>query len=125
VYFYFYCFDLLVQYPPLSQHATLENFPRLREILTRLLFAPEATEEPSASSTSSRTSTPVPPLLNIESSPGERYYSLPYADKIEILSFMCNLAVSSKAIHAHMESCEEQLTALRKEKIEVNRLKKQ
>ena len=38
---------------------------------------------------------------------------------------MCNLVVSSKAIHAHMESCEEQLTALRKEKIEVNRQKKQ
>lgn len=37
---------------------------------------------------------------------------------------MCNLAVSSKAIHVHMESCEEQLTALRKEKIEVNRQKK-
>jgi len=38
---------------------------------------------------------------------------------------MCNLAISSKAIHAHMELCEEQLTSLRKEKIEVNRLKKQ
>jgi hypothetical protein len=38
---------------------------------------------------------------------------------------MCNLAISSKAIHGHMEFCEEQLTALRKEKIEVNRLKKQ
>lgn len=38
---------------------------------------------------------------------------------------MCNLAISSKAVHAHMELCEEQLTSLRKEKIEVNRLKKQ
>ena len=38
---------------------------------------------------------------------------------------MCTLAVSSKAIHAHMELCDEQLTALRKEKIEVNRTKKQ
>ena len=38
---------------------------------------------------------------------------------------MCSLAISSKAIHAHMEWCEEQLTALRKEKIEVNRTKKQ
>jgi bromodomain adjacent to zinc finger domain protein 1A len=73
---------------------------------------------------SSRTSSPISPPLTIESSPGERYYSLPYADKILILSFMCNLAVSSKAIHVHMESCEEQLTALRKEKIEVNRQKK-
>jgi bromodomain adjacent to zinc finger domain protein 1A len=37
---------------------------------------------------------------------------------------MCNLAISSKAVHAHMELCEEQLTALRKEKIDVNRQKK-
>jgi WSTF, HB1, Itc1p, MBD9 motif 1 len=59
------------------------------------------------------------------SSPGERYHALPAADRIAILSFMCDLAISSKAIHAHMESCEEQLTALRKEKIEVNRMKKQ
>ena len=43
---------------------------------------------------------------------------------MDIIAFMCNLAVSSKAIHAHMETCEEQLTALRKEKIEVNRTKK-
>jgi hypothetical protein len=57
--------------------------------------------------------------------PNDRYYSLPAEDRIAILSFMCNLAISSKAIHAHMESCEEQLTALRKEKIEVNRMKKQ
>jgi bromodomain adjacent to zinc finger domain protein 1A len=107
-----------------SQHANLANFPHLRVILTRLLFAPESSEEPSVSSMSSRTSSPVSPPLTIESSPGERYYTLPYADKILILSFMCNLAISSKAIHMHMESCEEQLTALRKEKIEVNRQKK-
>jgi hypothetical protein len=117
-------------WPPLtqslSQHATLANFPQLREILTRLLFAPENSEDPSASSVSSRTSSPAAAAvkLTIESSPGERYYTLPYADKILILAFMCNLAVSSKAIHTHMESCEEQLTALRKEKIEVNRQKK-
>lgn len=38
---------------------------------------------------------------------------------------MCDLAASSKSVHAHMESCEERLTALRKEKIETNRIKKQ
>ncbi len=57
--------------------------------------------------------------------PKERYYALPVVDRIAILSFMCSLAISSKAIHMHMDSCEEQLTALRKEKIEVNRMKKQ
>lgn len=107
------------------QHATVSNFPRLREILTRLLFAPDISVEASSPSSSSRTSTPVASCLTQVSTPGERYYALPPVDKIAILSFMCNLAISSKAIHAHMESCEEQLTALRKEKIDVNRLKKQ
>lgn len=65
-----------------------------------------------------------PPSREI-ASPDEGYYNLSAKDRIEILSFMCNLAISSKTIHSHMESCEEQLTALRKEKIEVNRQKKQ
>ena len=59
------------------------------------------------------------------SQPNLRYYALPATDRVVILAFMCNLAISSKAIHVHMETCEEQLTALRKEKIEVNRTKKQ
>lgn len=111
----------------LKDHATLENFPRLREILSRLLFAPEEVNVTSNGSSSSRASTPTkgPEILSVAVTPGERYYTLPAEDRVAILSFMCNIAVSSKAIHAHMESCEEQLTALRKEKIEVNRSKKQ
>ncbi|KAG6842516.1 hypothetical protein C0991_000042 [Blastosporella zonata] len=110
----------------LKDHATVTNFPRLREILTRLLFAAEPRVDTSPGSpSSSRNSTPESAPLSQRSIPAERYYTLPPQDKIAILSFMCNLAISSKAIHAHMESCEEQLTALRKEKIDVNRLKKQ
>ncbi|TFK76936.1 chromatin remodeling complex protein [Pluteus cervinus] len=109
----------------LKDHATVDNFPRLREILTRLLFAPESSAEPSISSSSSRGPTPMPTHLTVLTTPAERYYTLPPADRIAILSFLCDTAVSSKAIHVHMETCEEQLTALRKEKIEVNRLKKQ
>ncbi|KIJ68264.1 hypothetical protein HYDPIDRAFT_146150 [Hydnomerulius pinastri MD-312] len=109
----------------LKDHATMENFPRLREVLTRLLFAPEPNVESSTSSSSSRVSSPISHTLTLASSPAERYHALPALDRIAILSFMCNLAVSSKAIHTHMEGCEEALTALRKEKIEVNRLKKQ
>ncbi|KAG6879398.1 hypothetical protein C0992_003015 [Termitomyces sp. T32_za158] len=109
----------------LKDHATVITFPRLREILTRLLFAAEPRPEMSTSPSSSRDPTPESSPLSRRSTPAERYYALPPQDKIAILSFMCNLAISSKAIHAHMESCEEQLTALRKEKIDVNRLKKQ
>ncbi|KAH9946696.1 chromatin remodeling complex protein [Amylocystis lapponica] len=109
----------------LKDHANFGNFPRFREILTRLLFAPDAVEEQSASTPESSLSSPPPVYLSVSSAPSERYYSLPPQDRVAILSFMCNLAISSKAIHAHMEWCEEQLTALRKEKIEVNRSKKQ
>lgn len=62
--------------------------------------------------------------LTTPGSPADLYYKLPAKDRVDIITFMCNLAVSSKAIHIHMETCEEQLTALRKEKIEVNRTKK-
>ncbi|EMD41798.1 hypothetical protein CERSUDRAFT_110363 [Gelatoporia subvermispora B] len=105
----------------LKDHATTESFPRLREVLTRLLFAPETASE----TETTPASTPTPGVLSISASPAKRYYSLPPEDRVAILSFMCNLAVSSKALHAHLEWCEEQLTALRKEKIEVNRTKKQ
>lgn len=103
----------------------------MREILTKLLFAPNTLDapEPRAPSPSSSGApsepTPPPQHLSESSTPRERYSKLPVQDRIAILSFMVNLAISSKAIHLHMESCEEQLTALRKEKIEVNRSKKQ
>ncbi|KAI0079592.1 hypothetical protein K474DRAFT_1658945 [Panus rudis PR-1116 ss-1] len=107
----------------LKDHATTENFPRMREIFTRLLFAPESTDATSTVTTPA--STPQNDNLSVPSQPSQRYHTLPVTDKVAILAFMCNLAISSKAIHMHMESCEEQLTALRKEKIEVNRTKKQ
>ncbi|KAJ7597210.1 chromatin remodeling complex protein [Mycena floridula] len=113
----------------LKDHATVTKFPQLREILTRLLFAPESTTEaPSSGSSSSRATTPTTSTglkLTVASSPGERYYSLSPRDRVAILSFMCDLAISSKSVRSHMETCEEQLTALRKEKIDVNRQRKQ
>ncbi|KAF8167934.1 chromatin remodeling complex protein [Crassisporium funariophilum] len=110
----------------LKDHANLQNFPRLEEILVKLLFAPELPSDDAGDSVSgSRPQTPDQNVLKQFVPPNERYHTLPPEDRIAILSFMCNLAISSKAIHAHMESCEEQLTALRKEKIEVNRMKKQ
>ncbi|KAF5382960.1 hypothetical protein D9757_006384 [Collybiopsis confluens] len=116
----------------LKDHATRENFPRMREIITKLLFAPDPADEPvqnesspSGSTGPSRESTPTSQRLSVPSTPRERYPKLPMHDRVAVLSFMVNLAISSKAIHQHMESCEEQLTALRKEKIEVNRMKKQ
>ncbi|KAG5221535.1 Bromodomain adjacent to zinc finger domain protein [Salix suchowensis] len=74
------------------------------EVMTRLLF-----------NVDSQTEDEEPAPLQ-QSSADQQYAYLCPADRIAILSFMCNLAISSKAIHVHMESCEEQLTALRKER---------
>ncbi|TDL28675.1 hypothetical protein BD410DRAFT_893635 [Rickenella mellea] len=113
----------------LKDHATVEKFPRLRHILTHLLLKPTDTANsphPSEShpSTPRSSGTPITEGYTV-TSPYERYHTLPPTDKIFILQFMCELAVSSKSIRMYMESCEEQLTALRKEKIEVNRQKRQ
>nr|GAT49763.1 predicted protein [Mycena chlorophos] len=110
----------------LKDHATVQNFPTLRDVLTKLLFAPDPHVDPVASTSNSPEPSPLPPAdLTIRSNPTERYYALPAADRIAILSFMTNLAITSKTVHAHIEKCEEDLTALRKEKIEVNRIRKQ
>jgi WSTF, HB1, Itc1p, MBD9 motif 1 len=57
-------------------------------------------------------------------SPGERYYLLPPEDKVAILAFLCDAVVSHKEIHTYMETCEANLTQLRKEKIEVKKERK-
>lgn len=96
--------------------------------MTKLLFAPEVTQdqdEPMSAASSSRASSVANANTNVGVSPLDRYYMLSPADRIAILSFMCNVAVTSKSIHMHMDTCEEQLTALRKEKIEMNRNRKQ
>lgn len=104
--------------------ASVEIFPSLQNILTWLLFEPAGSDEsPGGSSSSKRPQGSE--FFAERANPGERYWTMPVEHKIALLSFMCGLSVSSKAIHLHMESCEEQLTALRKEKIEINRSKKQ
>jgi bromodomain adjacent to zinc finger domain protein 1A len=102
----------------------VEAFPLFQQVLTWLLFEPTASDE-SSGEPSSSTPSQDPQVFTERASPGERYWTMPVEYKIALLSFMCGLSVSSKAVHLHMESCEEQLTALRKEKIEINRSKKQ
>jgi bromodomain adjacent to zinc finger domain protein 1A len=119
------CYSLHSSWFLNNQHADLEKFPRLRQVLTRLLFAPPHDGDDGTASGSTPSSRATPMVLSVQSKPAERYYALPPKDRIDILAFMCDIAVSSKAIHTHMETSEEQLTALRKEKIEVNRTKKQ
>ncbi|KAF9821952.1 hypothetical protein IEO21_00382 [Rhodonia placenta] len=56
----------------LKDHANFGNFPRIREILTQLLFSPESTNEPSTSSVASQPSSPVPMPLKTPADPNRR-----------------------------------------------------
>ncbi|CDR99010.1 hypothetical protein [Sporisorium scitamineum] len=50
--------------------------------------------------------------------PSQRYPLLSLTDKLQIIDFLCMLAVETKPIKAFYDDCEVQLTELRKEKIE-------
>lgn len=106
----------------------MHTFPRLRTVLTKLLFAPEPQPETSdadpAASGEMNGSVRAEPLRLQRSSPGERYYLLSAEDKVAILSFLCDAVVSHKEIHVFMDTCEANLTQLRKEKIEVKKERK-
>jgi bromodomain adjacent to zinc finger domain protein 1A len=91
----------------------------LHKVIVQLLYEPEYDDD-----SDSDGSTPSQAPRMLKSSPAERYHDLSPDNKISILWFMVNVAVSSKAIHAHIEASEEQLTTLRKEKIELGRSKK-
>ena len=100
----------------------------MRSILQKLMFdVPEesGSQGRHSLSDSSPLSSPTQPGGSAVSNPAERYYALEPADRLAILRFMCDIAMSSKQLHAHLDGCEEQLTALRKERIEINRQKKQ
>ncbi|KAF8581380.1 chromatin remodeling complex protein [Ramaria rubella] len=110
----------------IKDQATVAAFPKLRGVLTRLLFALEISEAPAqdpATPGSPASAKASPPRL-VRSNPGERYYLLPPEDKIAILAFLCDAVVSHKEIHIYMETCETNLTQLRKEKIEVKKERK-
>lgn len=54
----------------------------------------------------------------------ERYVHLPLSDKIHILLFLCELAVLTRDVKAYYDECESHLTELRKERVELARLRK-
>lgn len=99
----------------LKDYATTATFPRLRPILTSLVYGPSPPENDDESSTGSV----VEPCH-----PADRYPSLPPEDKINIIQFLCELTIPCKPIRSTLEAAEADLTELRKEKIELNREKK-
>ncbi|WFD44976.1 dolichyl-P-Glc:Glc1Man9GlcNAc2-PP-dolichol alpha-1,3-glucosyltransferase [Malassezia psittaci] len=56
--------------------------------------------------------------------PAERYVHLSMADKLEILLFLCQQAVVTRQVKTYYEECEAHLTELRKERVELIRMRK-
>lgn len=61
---------------------------------------------------------------NAHHSISERYVHLPLSDKIHILLFLCELAVLTRDVKTYYDECESHLTELRKERVELARLRK-
>lgn len=57
----------------------------------------------------------------VDYSPELSYLSLDLEDKIDILSYLCTLALGSKLVRLYVEESETNLTEFRKERTEVNK----
>ncbi|KAG8903371.1 hypothetical protein FRB99_003393 [Tulasnella sp. 403] len=99
----------------LKDYATVATFPRLRPILTSLVYGPS----PPVGDDETETGSVVEPCH-----PADRYPSLPVEDKIAVIQYLCDLAIACKPIRSALDAAETELTELRKEKIEVNRERK-
>lgn len=57
--------------------------------------------------------------------PEENYLSLSLDEKLDVLEFLCEANLMTKAVKTYMEDCELRLTEERKEKAEINKEKKE
>ncbi|CAE6473476.1 unnamed protein product [Rhizoctonia solani] len=118
----------------LAEHATPETFPRVRSIVTQLIRPPPIAK-PVEQSDAPKIATLDEPDSDseLESNDGDDedennlrwgWMALTPRDKLELLAFLADLAMTSRGIRAFMDECDARLTTLRKEKIEVNRERK-
>lgn len=56
--------------------------------------------------------------------PKAAYLTLEIADKIDVLGYLCALAMGSKVIRSYIDESEVQLTDLRKQRADVNKERK-
>lgn len=114
-----------------------ETFPRLRSILAQLLFPPIVTAAPQSDAPKIATLDEPDSDSDLDSDNGSDeagtdrtqdlrwgWAALTPRDKLEILAFLCDLAMTSRGMRSFLEDCDARLTTLRKEKIEVNRERK-
>ncbi|KAL5641607.1 hypothetical protein ACGC1H_001922 [Rhizoctonia solani] len=118
----------------IGEYATPETFPRVRSIVAQLLYPPPIAK-PVEQSDAPKIATLDDPDSDseLESNNGDDedenklrwgWMALTPRDKLELLAFLADLAMTSRGIRAFMDECDARLTTLRKEKIEVNRERK-
>ncbi|QRW18814.1 imitation switch two complex protein [Rhizoctonia solani] len=118
----------------LAEYATPETFPRVRSVVGQILKPPPIAK-PAEQSDAPKIATLDDPDSDSEvgSNGGGGEDELNYRwgwmaltprDKLELLAFLADLAMTSRGIRSFMDECDARLTTLRKEKIEVNRERK-
>ncbi|KAJ1311804.1 hypothetical protein OPQ81_010269 [Rhizoctonia solani] len=118
----------------LAEYATPETFPRVRPIITQLI-RPAPVAKPVEQSDAPKIATLDEPDSDSElesnnsDDEGENRFrwawmTLTPREKLELLAFLADLAMTSRPIRTFMDECDARLTTLRKEKIEVNRERK-
>ncbi|CAE6428329.1 unnamed protein product [Rhizoctonia solani] len=117
----------------LAEYATPETFPRVRSIITQLL-RPPTIAKPVEQSDAPKIATLDEPDSDSELESNDEdeddnnirwgWVALTPRDKLELLAFLADLAMTSRGIRSFMDQCDARLTTLRKEKIEVNRERK-
>ncbi|CAE7191906.1 unnamed protein product [Rhizoctonia solani] len=118
----------------LAELATPETFPRVRSIVAQLV-SPPPIAKPVEQSDAPKIATLDEPDSDseLESNNGDDddenslrwgWMALTPRDKLELLAFLADLAMTSRGIRTFMDECDARLTTLRKEKIEVNRERK-
>ncbi|KAF8741459.1 Chromatin remodeling complex protein, partial [Rhizoctonia solani] len=118
----------------LAEYATPETFPRVRSVIGQILKPPPIAK-PAEQSDAPKIATLDDPDSDseVDSNGGGGEDELNYRwgwmaltprDKLELLAFLADLAMTSRGIRSFMDECDARLTTLRKEKIEVNRERK-
>ncbi|GAA99661.1 uncharacterized protein L969DRAFT_48254 [Mixia osmundae IAM 14324] len=100
----------------ICQRGGIETLPRIASIVRHLLSSLDDDPEDIPDNAED---------CYIERKPQDRYPTLPLADKLLLLGFLIDLALPSRAIVNFMNETESYLSELRKERIEINKEKRQ
>ncbi|KDN52943.1 hypothetical protein K437DRAFT_133069 [Tilletiaria anomala UBC 951] len=101
------------------------TFPRLAAILSLLTGVqhPDALVDPCFPRTDGEVAAKAF-TADTYAAPLERYLQLAFEDRLRIFTFLAEQAAMTKAVRGFFDECDNQLTELRKERIEMSRVRK-